>query len=254
MVCHQYFKFVYCTVHLLVFWGPKKCPNGHQYKWRAWMPSSQLIFPRIWKISDRCKTFEKTERLSGPGRPFLKFNLREDFPAINHLLCSFSDPAPVNSAGRVQMSSKYSPWSSLGWAFLHLYFCQLSKKCNNLQLLRKLATINMVQLNILNKVQLSSKLYLSSCSNKIYHFCSNWNFLHNWSAPMFDLAGLKLKKGSFADLRFKRLVRLCRNVKWTWFSTKSSVILAESLICEKVNILPNSTSQKQKLKPLLENV
>ena len=119
MVCHQYFKFVYCTVHLLVFWGSEKCPNGHQYKWRAWMPSSQLIFPRIWKISDRCKTFEKTERLSGPRRPLLKFNLREEFPAINHMVCSFSGSPPVNSAAKYKCHPNihFCHWAE------HSYIC-----------------------------------------------------------------------------------------------------------------------------------
>ena len=40
---------------------------------------------------DRCKMFEKSERLPPPlpMRPLSKFNFKEDFPVINHSLCRF---------------------------------------------------------------------------------------------------------------------------------------------------------------------
>ena len=39
------------------------------------------LFSLVSIISDRCKVFEKMERLPGPGRPLLKFNLTNDFPS-----------------------------------------------------------------------------------------------------------------------------------------------------------------------------
>ena len=50
-----------------------------------------MFTAHICTLLDRCKMFEKSERLPPPlpMRPLAKFNFRKDFPLINHSLCRF---------------------------------------------------------------------------------------------------------------------------------------------------------------------
>ena len=76
---------------------------------------------------DRCKMFEKSERPPPPlpMRPLSKFNFREDFPVINHSLCRF--PA---------RKEEYKCHVCIAFTIPSVPLpCQLSKRCNQLQLL-----------------------------------------------------------------------------------------------------------------------
>ena len=86
-----------------------------------------MFTAHICTLLDRCKMFEKSERLPSPlpMRPLAKFNFRKDFPLINHSLCRF--PA---------RKEEYKCHVCIAFTIPSVPLpCQLSKRCNQLQLL-----------------------------------------------------------------------------------------------------------------------
>ena len=143
---------------------------------------------------DRCKMFEKSERLPPPlpMRPLSKFNFKEDFPVINHSLCRF----PAHKKSKNVMFVLLSPFLQfhflVSWA-RGVISCNCCLPLHREGATSQSATCICPALLVQQEISAPSLFIISFQKKKhLLHlqvfscFSSNQNF-SCWSLALFDL-------------------------------------------------------------------